>query len=177
MMRKLIGALALAACAAAHAAGDLAEGLRAYDAGNYAQAAAVLAPLAAQGDAVAQHRLSVMHFYGRGVAEDEAIALEWARKSARQGNTDGMFFAGTIYMFGEVVPKEAEDPDREAAVWLFQAASRGHADAEYGLGLLFLAGKGVVQDNAEAMKWIRRAADHGHTGARSFFSSHAPETR
>jgi len=46
--------------------------------------------------------------------------------------------------------------------------------SQYGLGLLFLAGKGVVQDQEEALKWIRRAADHGHATARSFLANERP---
>lgn len=164
---------AIFCAASAWAAGaSLEEALKAYDAGNHAQAAKLLKPLADGGDAVAQHRLSVMNFYGRGVPENEKQALALARKSAAQGNVDAMYFLGTMFVFGDVVPKEVEDPDREAAKWYFEAARQGHADAEYGLGLMFLAGKGVVQDQAEALKWIRRAAEHGHTGARSFVSSH-----
>jgi len=81
---------------------------------------------------------------------------------------DAMFFVGNIYVFGDQVPVEADDPDQEAAKWFYEAASRGHADAEYHLGLLFLAGKGVIQSQEHAMKWIQSAADHGHAGAQNF---------
>jgi len=58
------------------------------------------------------------------------------------------------------------DPDREAALWYFQAASAGHAEAQYHLGLLFLAGKGVVDSRKEAMNWFRKAAAQGHPEAK-----------
>ena len=35
---------------------------------------------------------------------------------------------------------------------IMEAASRGDADAQYELGLMYLYGKGVPQDYAEAMK-------------------------
>ena len=88
-----------------------------------------------------------------------------------------MYFLGTMFVFGEEVPKQVDDPDREAAKWYFDAARQGHADAEYGLGLMFLAGKGVVQDQAEAQKWIRRAAEHGHAGAQSFIGTHGDKAK
>lgn len=177
-LNRLVARLTLAAAmlvvsAAAFAADSaLDEALKAYEAGNYTSAANLLKPLAESGDGVAQHRLSVMHFYGKGVPEDERKAVDWARASAAKGNSDAMYFLGTMFVFGDDAPKQVDDPDREAAKWYFEAARTGHADAEYGLGLLFLAGKGVVQDQDEAIKWIRRAAGHGHSGAQSFFASH-----
>ncbi|NMG30703.1 tetratricopeptide repeat protein [Aromatoleum evansii] len=152
---------------AVHAA-PIEDALRHYDGGQFEAAAQQLAPLAEGGNPVAQERLAIMYFYGRGVPEDEDKALQWARRSADQGNLDAMYFIGNMYVFGEKLPKSVQDPDQEAARWYFEAARKGHAEAEYGLGLLFLAGKGVVQDQEEAMRWIRSAADHGHPGARSF---------
>lgn len=153
------------------------EPLRLYDTGKYEEAAKAFLPLAESGVAIAQEKLSVMYFYGRGVAEDEGRAMEWARRSADQGNIDAMYFIGTMYVFGDKIPKTVTDPDQEAARWFFEAASRNHAEAEYGLGLLFLAGKGVVQDQEEALKWIRRAAEHGHPTARSFLANEGPAGR
>lgn len=149
-------------------AAPLDDALRQYEGGQYEVAAKQLLPLAESGNAVAQEKLAVMYFYGRGVAEDEDKALQWARRSADQGNLDAMFFIGNMYVFGDKLPKAVQDPDQEAARWYFEAARQGHAEAEYGLGLLFLAGKGVVHDQEEAMRWIRQAAEHGHPGARSF---------
>jgi hypothetical protein len=151
------------------------DALRHYESGQYDQAAKALVPLAEGGDAVAQSKLSIMYFYGHGVPEDEALAMKWARRSADQGNLDAMYFVGTMFVFGDEIPKTVDDPDMEAARWFFEAASRGHAEAEYGLGLLFLAGKGVVQDQEEAMRWIQRAADSGHAAARSFLAGERPQ--
>lgn len=166
MLRRLSFCMLLLAGAVNAAPID--DALRQYDGGQYEVAAKQLAPLAEGGNAVAQERLAVMYFYGRGVPEDEDKALQWARRSADQGNLDAMYFIGNMYVFGDRLPKSVQDPDQEAARWYFEAARKGHADAEYGLGLLFLAGKGVVQDQEEAMRWIRSAAHHGHAGARSF---------
>lgn len=46
-----------------------------------------------------------------------------------------------------------------------RAAEQGHAGAEYNLGYLYREGKGVPQDNAEALSWFRKAADHGSADA------------
>jgi TPR repeat protein len=43
--------------------------------------------------------------------------------------------------------------------------SQGDVLAQYLLGSVFLIGQGVTQDYAESVKWLRRAADQGHSGA------------
>ena len=44
-------------------------------------------------------------------------------------------------------------------------AERGHARAQYRLGLMYLLGNGVPKDLAEAVKWYRKAAEQGHARA------------
>ena len=44
-------------------------------------------------------------------------------------------------------------------------ADQGHADAQYNLGLMYANGYGVVEDDAEAVRWLRLAADQGHAYA------------
>ena len=168
MLKSLYLSLVLLAGAAPALAAPVDDAIALLDAGKYEEAAHQLQPLAESGDAIAQHRLAILYFYGHGVPEDENRALELARLSAEAGNVDAMYLVGNIYVFGHTVPNEADDPDLEAAKWFHEAASRDHAEAEYNLGLLFLAGKGVIRSQEEAMKWIRRAAEHGHDGARNF---------
>ena len=52
--------------------------------------------------------------------------------------------------------------DYEAAwqEWL-ALGERGHQSAQYNLGVLYSIGLGVDQDDVEASKWFRRAADRG----------------
>ena len=47
---------------------------------------------------------------------------------------------------------------------------RGHADAEYNLGLCFFEGEGVKKDMVEAAKWFRKAAEQGHVGAQYYLA-------
>ena len=46
-------------------------------------------------------------------------------------------------------------------VEVLQAARRGEADAQFRLGVLFDKGRGVVQDDEQALQWFRRAAQQG----------------
>ena len=45
------------------------------------------------------------------------------------------------------------------------AAKRGHADAQYRFGRMYEKGRGVSQDDQEAVKWYRRSADQGNASA------------
>ena len=55
--------------------------------------------------------------------------------------------------------------DAEAVRFWRLAAEQGHADAQFGLGVMFYNGRGVAQDRAEAIRLYRLAAAQGHAGA------------
>ena len=42
-----------------------------------------------------------------------------------------------------------------------QAAAQGNAAAQFNLGVMYANGRGVRQDDAEAVKWFRQAAAQG----------------
>ena len=44
-------------------------------------------------------------------------------------------------------------------------AMQGEAYAQYNLGLIYFKGEGVPKNDAEAVKWFRKAADQGHAKA------------
>jgi hypothetical protein len=48
---------------------------------------------------------------------------------------------------------------------LFQRAQKGDLESQYLLGIAYLNGEGVSQNGAEAFKWVRTAAEHGHAKA------------
>lgn len=156
------------------AAGTAESARELLEAGRGAEAAALLQNLAADGNADAQVQLGLLYYEGRGVAADETRAFALFERAAATGRTDAMFLLGRMCLLGHGPARQDADADRNAARWFFEAARRGHADAQYHLGLLFYAGTGVVKDTDEALKWIRRAADSGHAGARQFFPSLAP---
>ena len=45
------------------------------------------------------------------------------------------------------------------------AAKQGEAYAQFNLGLMYAKGDGVPENDAEAVKWYRKAADQGHAKA------------
>jgi len=44
-------------------------------------------------------------------------------------------------------------------------AEQGHASAQGILGLMYANGQGVLKDDKEAVKWVRKAAEQGHASA------------
>ena len=57
-----------------------------------------------------------------------------------------------------------EDYQTAFKLWL-PLAEQGDADAQYNLGLMYDNGRGVKQDDFEAVKWFRQAAEQGYTDA------------
>jgi len=42
-----------------------------------------------------------------------------------------------------------------------RVAEQGHAEAQFKLWVMYADGQGVTRDSTEAVKWLRKAADHG----------------
>ena len=88
------------------------------------------------------------------------------------------FFIGllilTVASFGWAADFDAgleayHEGDYEAALQAFKPlAERGDAIAQYRLGLMYKNGEGVPQDDVEAVRWFRKAAEQGHAGAQSY---------
>ncbi len=58
--------------------------------------------------------------------------------------------------------RDVQQDNTEAAKWLRKAAERGHADAQFNLGVMYNNGEGVPEDDIEAVKWYRKAAEQGN---------------
>ncbi len=50
---------------------------------------------------------------------------------------------------------------------LMPLAARGHAAAQYNLGVMYEWGNGVSKDNSQAMKWYRLSAELSHRDAQN----------
>ena len=68
-----------------------------------------------------------------------------------------------------------QDPDPITEIR--RHAEQGDADAQYNLGYRNATGIGVLQDRAEAARWLRLAADQGHVQAQHFLERILPEGR
>lgn len=105
----------------------------------------------------AAYMLGNMYAAGEGVPKDDVEAARWYHKTAEMDFCpwDAWYKLGLIYRDGIGVPKDSE----KAWDWLDQAARKGHADAQYALGMMQLAGDAPDVDGAD---WFWEAAGKGH---------------
>ena len=90
----------------------------AYRAGNYPRAIKRIGPAAEAGNPRAQAFLGFMYQYGRGVAQNYALAAYWYRRSAEQGNPTAQHLLGLMFDKGLGTPTNHV----AAHVWLSLAA-------------------------------------------------------
>lgn len=127
-MRKplflLLASLSSAAPAWA-AEGDWDRAKTAHERGDYAAELAIIRPMADKGYPFAQFNMGVLYDEGKGVAEDNAKAIDWYRKAADQGFAQAQVNLGIMYEQGEGAPA---DPAR-AYFWYALAESQGDGRA------------------------------------------------
>ncbi len=120
-LSSLLAALVWLAISAAPAGADFAEGLAAYDGGDYRTAFEQWHALAEAGDAQAQTALAGLYQAGEGVPEDAAAALRWYRRAAEQGDAVAQQNLGDLYATGRGAARDLV----RATVWLSLAAEQG----------------------------------------------------
>jgi TPR repeat protein len=154
----LLMVLASAVFSVAARAQSYDDGMRAYDAGDFAKALEIWGPVAENGDAVAQYSLGkLLEIGGAGVPFDLVTAAKWYRRSASQGISSAQNNLGLMYAQGRGVP---QDVARAARLWL-DAAAQDHVIAQFNLGLAYFRGEGLAEDRIEARRWFRRASELG----------------
>ena len=79
---------------------DYDSAVLAYDGGRYEEAIREFRRLSATGHPGAQFMLGAMHFHGRGVVRNDAIAAVWFHKAARQGHPGSQLAFGSIHIRG-----------------------------------------------------------------------------
>ncbi len=143
-----------------------AEGVRAYDRGQFALAAKELQPAAQAGDPEAQFHLGLMHDFGKGVQLDHAKAAALYRKAAEQGHADAQYHLAVSYDDGEGVPQDHQ----QAVAWYRKAAAQNHVRAQFNLAVSYDDGEGVAQDKKQAVHWYTKAAEQGDADAQQNLS-------
>ncbi len=93
--------------------------------------------------------------------KDYSTAFAGFQKLAEQGNAGAQLFLGSMYAYGQGVPKD----EQQAAAWLHKAAEQGHDGAQYILGSRYKDGRGVPKDEQQAVAWYRKAAEQGQAHA------------
>ncbi len=98
-----------------------ADGLAAYDAGDYRGAFAEWRPLAESGDSTAQVAVAGLYLSGQGVRADVAEALRWYHLAAETGDAVAQLNLGDAYVRGIGGPVDPVS----AYVWFSLAAAQG----------------------------------------------------
>ncbi len=126
MKQHLVVTVLLLAVSAAPSRADFADGLAAYDAGDYRTSVEEWRPLAEAGDPEAQVALASLYLDGLGVARDQVEGARWYRLAAEQGEPVAQLNLGDLYSRGQGVPRDLA----QAYLWLSLAAAQGRAWAE-----------------------------------------------
>ncbi len=126
--------------------GDTAVATRLIDQGANVAGVEMMAEL---GAARAQALLGSLYAQGRGVQQDDSLALRWYRTAAELGNADAAYALGEMYLDGRVIRTSA----KKAAQWFQAAAHNGHRGAQVKLSELYLKGVGVRKNPTEASMW------------------------
>jgi TPR repeat protein len=129
-----------------------------------------------QGNADAENEIGVMYRTGSGVEKSKEQAVAWYREAARQGNGQAMFNLGAAYYNGDGL----DVSDVAAYAWFtlgkevgaknaIDAVSRMDNElpaATINAGLRMIAemyaeGGQVKQNDAESIRWYRKACERG----------------
>jgi len=136
-------------CSSVSRAGDLENGVKAYQEGNYVQAIELLRPLADQGNAGAQYNLGMMYDKGKGITQDYKEAVKWYRLAAEQGYATAQNNLGVMYVMGKGVTQDYV----RARMWFNLAARKGDEDAKE--NRFRIAKKMTLSQISEAHKMAR----------------------
>jgi TPR repeat protein len=114
--------------------------------------------LAAQrGDAHALASLGLMAMDGRGMAKNPIQGVSFLEQAAAKGE------ASAAHNLALLKLSTGTPGDLLRAVELLRKAAEAEiGDAQHALGVLYLRGRGVNRDSAEAARWFERAARNGN---------------
>ena len=107
-----------------------------------------------EGLTVAAHQLGKCWRDGLGVIPDDEQAERWFRLSAEAENDYSQ------YALGKLLRERGRIS--EAVEWYNRASTQGNQHADYRLGKLYLTGKGMPKDAAEAVRHLTASAKVGN---------------
>lgn len=125
---------------------------------DIARSAQLYAAAAAQGSALAQNRLGLMHLNGETVLQDFSRAAELICGAAEQGDVNGQFNCGLLYSEGKGV---AADPAKAIELWS-GAAEQGNVAAINYIAQAYRDGQGVEADASKAFEHFSKVGDAGN---------------
>ncbi|MCW6529287.1 SPOR domain-containing protein [Sphingomonas sp. MMSM20] len=149
--------LAMTVAGAMPALADVKAGVDAWSRGDYDKAVAEWRGPAIAGDADAQFNMGQAYKLGRGVATDQAQAIEWFRKAAAQGHAQAEDnYALMLFQEGRKA---------DAVPWLEKSVARDEKRTELVLGTMLFNGDAVKKDWVRAYALVSRSSRQGLTQA------------
>ena len=138
------------------------EAVEALRQGDFAQALALLTPLAEAGEPAAQYRLGIMYANAEGISLDYVQAARWLQRAAEQGYGRAQSILAWLYATGYGVKQD----DRRAGFWYLRAAEQGRPKDQYTVAAMYRWGRyGVAHDPHEMLHWYQLAANQGFAPA------------
>ena len=139
-------------------AGQIEDADAASSRADYTTAIKLLAPLAKNGNAIAQAKLGDLYHYGWGVSEDNAEAAKWYHKAADQGDVYSQMSLANLYYFGSGVLQDYQ----ESLKW-WRIAAEKSAIAQLNLGADYYSGApGTTKNLVDAYMWLNLASANFH---------------
>ncbi len=124
---------------------------------------------AKQGHVKAQYKLGVL--YQNRSYKEKKKAARWFSKAANQGHTKAknrLELINMIRIYGE--PKLPKS-DAKIQRCFRKAIGQNDSQSQYVLGLMYGLGEGVHEDEAQSLRWYRKAAEQGHIKAQYSYAS------
>jgi TPR repeat protein len=138
-----------------------------------ARAAQAILMAAREGEVDAQALLGQILLDGRGIAQDQALALRWFDIAARQGHLMARNMLGRCHEHGWGCAADASTAARHYRL----GAEAGLDWAMYNYANLLATGRGVGEDQAQALNLYRRAAELGHAKSMNLVGRYLEEGR
>lgn len=160
MHRLLCGFLwfALVSGLSSATVGAVLDGVRAYEAGNFAAAIEAWLPGAAQDNPDALFNLGQVYRLGKGVRPDRERAESYYERAARLGHIAAQGNLGSLYFF---VDDAAARDIAKALYWWQKAAEGGDSRSQYLLGIMYFNGDHLSRDYVTAYAWLSLAIAGG----------------
>ena len=112
---------------------------------------------AKSGNAEAQYLFGMLVYDGRGVQQDNCVAMLWWMKAAEQNHAKALVMLGNLHRKGQCI---AENYPKAIAYWK-RAAVQNNVWAYHNLGTAYYDGIGVDKNPHEAVRWWKKAAELG----------------
>lgn len=158
MKHLLAAALFVLIAVSPSRAGDLEDGIAAYEAEDYERAHQLLLPLADAGSAEAQYRVGMLYGLAQGVAMDLAIAADWFELAAEQGHARAQFNIARSYYKSLGRPQNLE----RAFHFIKLSADQCFLQAQGVLANFYWLGSGTSKDKVLAFAWALYSYKRGY---------------